>query len=324
MKNIFIFVADALRYDHLPKSIEKEGAVMRTLAPSLHTPVSFSSLITGLSPEKHNVRDFHTQLDPDIETIYERFEDAKSSYYDFENDAIRKNVLSHLPASKEIGELEEPFLQIERAMETHTPYNEMHHGNDLEKVPDGDYTRSFESDKKLREKYQEGVKGVEEHFWDHVQELEERGLREDTLIIFTSDHGELLGDRINLRKRYAHGNPICRQLVQVPTVFLGCEFEEDYMRTIDIVETALGMVGKESLKHDGADIRSEKIREGKVVVDGYATYEDAWTYSRHNWAPKNPLKTRFKILKNDLNLLKKSFNNQEVKRDEEIVKDIDL
>jgi len=72
---------------------------------------------------------------------------------------MRKNVFRNLPSSKEIEEMEEPFIQVERAMETHTPYNQMHHGNKLKTVPDGDYTRSFESDSKLEQKYREGVKG---------------------------------------------------------------------------------------------------------------------------------------------------------------------
>jgi len=171
MKNIFIFVADALRYDHLPESIASQGTVLKTLAPSLHTPVSFPSIITGRSPENHNVRNFNTILNPEYETIFDRFERERSSYYDHEDDAMRKNVFRNLPSSKEIEEMEEPFIQVERAMETHTPYNQMHHGNKLKTVPDGDYTRSFESDSKLEQKYREGVKGVEQHFWSHVKSL---------------------------------------------------------------------------------------------------------------------------------------------------------
>jgi len=89
-KNIFIFVADALRYDHLPESIASQGTVLKTLAPSLHTPVSFPSIITGRrSPENHNVRNFNTILNPEYETIFDRFERERSSYYDHEDETTQ-------------------------------------------------------------------------------------------------------------------------------------------------------------------------------------------------------------------------------------------
>ncbi|MCJ7450363.1 MAG: hypothetical protein MUP58_01340 [Candidatus Nanohaloarchaeota archaeon QJJ-9] len=64
-KNIVVFVSDSLRYDFFPEELaeESESGIIPTLAPSLHTPTSFASLFTGLSPENHNVRGFIEELD---------------------------------------------------------------------------------------------------------------------------------------------------------------------------------------------------------------------------------------------------------------------
>jgi arylsulfatase A-like enzyme len=50
-----------------------------------------------------------------------------------------------------------------------------------------------------------------------VDELRQRGLLENTLVIVTSDHGEHLGDH----QLFFHGNSLYRQSVQVPLVIVG-------------------------------------------------------------------------------------------------------
>ncbi len=50
-----------------------------------------------------------------------------------------------------------------------------------------------------------------------LQELKERGVLDDTLVIVTADHGEHLGDHF----LFFHGGSLYRQLVQVPLVIVG-------------------------------------------------------------------------------------------------------
>jgi len=149
------------------------------------------------------------------------------------------------------------------------------------------------------------------------------GLREDTLIIFTSDHGELLGERINLRKRYAHGNPPIKNLVQVPTVFLGEGFENNFARSIDIVETALKILGMESLNMDGVDLRRSNKRSGKVVIEGYASYNHEWVFKENKWQPKSKIKVRKDILKNDFRIATQKIRNRLASKENDNLKELE-
>lgn len=306
MKNLFIFVADSLRWDYLPGSIEEEGTALRTLAPSLHTPVSFSSLVTAKSPERHNVRGFDDRLKP-YKTVFDRFEHG--TFYDNENDPMRKRVLADTPEKKELEELEEPFVCVERAMESHDPYAEMGHGNELEKIYDN-YFDTLGSVEQVKDAYGKGVEAVEQHFWNHVEKLEELGLREDTLIVFTSDHGEFLGERVNGIQRFSHNHPMARELVEVPTVFLEEDLDADSMRLIDIVETSLGILDKKGLDQQGVDVRNERAERGRVLFDGYTTFDEEWVLQGEKWLPKRNL-TR-SILREDLRIFTKDYLDREL------------
>lgn len=74
--------------------------------------------------------------------------------------------------------------------------------------------------------------------------LDERGLREDTLVIATTDHGEFLGDHQLMFKGPIH----YESLVRVPLIVRGPGFAagavvEEPVGTIDIAPTALGAAG---------------------------------------------------------------------------------
>lgn len=327
-ENIFIFVADTLRYDHVPEDIAEEGNLVRTLAPSLHTPVSFSSLVTGKSPENHNVRGFTDTLNPSFATIFDRFENG--SFYDNPGDPIRTHVLGNAPEAKELEDMEEPFVYIERAMEAHSPYNEIKHGNELDETKGENYIDSFDSDEEIRKKYKEGSKGVAKHFWSHVEKLKELNLYEDTLIIFTSDHGEFLGDRVNAKKRYLHNHPMAKELVEVPTVFLNEDVSANKMRLIDLPETCLRLLDKEGLKNEGDSIlRGETSSEGTALIEGYASFHTEWKYKEDGrWAPKRPLELKKDIFVEDLKIMKNSLldnrNNANNTEKEPITEEIDI
>ena len=59
VKNIVIFIADALRYDYYPKELEDYGFVIKCIAQSIFTPVSLASIATGLNPPRHVSRSSH-------------------------------------------------------------------------------------------------------------------------------------------------------------------------------------------------------------------------------------------------------------------------
>ncbi|MDY6761673.1 MAG: sulfatase-like hydrolase/transferase, partial [Candidatus Nanohaloarchaea archaeon] len=261
MDNIVVLVADALRYDAVPDRVEEEfqSDVIPTLAPSLHTPTSFASLFTARSPENHNVRGFIEDLDPELETGFDRFDNA--SFYDGEDSAINKHIFRS--PGTDLDGMEEPFIWVERLMETHIFYGEMGHDRDFDLDMTGDEYRrkGIRGDFDLREEYRNGVEKLEDHIFHHIDELEQRGLLDDTLVVVTADHGELFGERYLFRRRWEHNYPPLRPLVQVPTAFYNAEVDADCMRLIDVLPTAFSILGKE-LFGDGVDVRDGPVREG--------------------------------------------------------------
>jgi arylsulfatase A-like enzyme len=97
--------------------------------------------------------------------------------------------------------------------------------------------------------------------------LESRGLTEDTLVIFTSDHGELLGDHGLLHK----GPCPYRQLIQVPMLIAGPGVQRARIRALtshlDLKATILELVGLEAGRGDGVSLagllsgRVDKVRD---------------------------------------------------------------
>jgi hypothetical protein len=89
---------------------------------------------------------------------------------------------------------------------------------------------------------------------------------EDTLVIFTSDHGELLGEH----GETLHVAPACPELVYVPTVFIHPKLSEssfqidatsDIIEHVDIVQTALSLLDGVKMRTMGTNIiRHERTR----------------------------------------------------------------
>lgn len=125
--NIVVFVSDALRYDYAVGKFSNHK-VLPTLAPSLHTPTSFASLFSARSPENHAVRDFFDNFETDVENAFDFF--GNTGFWDGHNSSINDNILK--ADTKELSDMEEPFIWMERMMETHLIYGKMGHDRDYE------------------------------------------------------------------------------------------------------------------------------------------------------------------------------------------------
>ena len=55
IKNVVIFVCDALRYDYTPDIISNMGIKAKMIASSNFTAPTFPSIISGLYPFNHNI-----------------------------------------------------------------------------------------------------------------------------------------------------------------------------------------------------------------------------------------------------------------------------
>ena len=201
--NVFIFVSDALRYGYVPQELEEraDSSVIRTLAPSHHSAKSFASLLSGLSPENHGVGHFGDKLEEDH--ILEFF--PNSDLWDHKDSSVR--FMLDLVERQDINEMEEPFIWVERGLETHVPYRDQGHNKQLsEEHSDWRggryYFDNFENDGELRDKYNAAAQDAVDHFQRHVNYLRREDMLEDTLVIFTSDHGDILGERVFGRFRH--------------------------------------------------------------------------------------------------------------------------
>jgi arylsulfatase A-like enzyme len=87
-----------------------------------------------------------------------------------------------------------------------------------------------------------------------VAALEAQGVIDDTLLVFTSDHGELLGDHGLLHK----GPPPYRQLIQVPLLLAGPDVPSVEIRAltshVDLRTTILELAGVKAEGGDGSSL----------------------------------------------------------------------
>lgn len=309
--------------------------MIETLAPSLHTPTSFASILTGISPENHNVRGFMEELDPEIDTCFDFFENA--GFYDGEHSSVRKYIAG--APNREIAELEEPFIYVERMLDTHAPYGKIKHDRDYQTEMSGqEYIKRCRTGEiNLEEEYSAGVGSMETHVKSIVSELKERGIMDETLLIITSDHGEAMGERFLGRRRYDHNYPPMREIAVVPTVFYNYDPGVDAARSIDIVPTALELTGRET-GMDGCNLAETEPERGiNLMHDIKARFETEWVYS-DGWRPtlsssiQIVMNTVLGDLKRDVyrtlgrplkNSVEDYFDEEDVK-DETDIQDIDI
>jgi arylsulfatase A-like enzyme len=109
-----------------------------------------------------------------------------------------------------------------------------------------------------------------------VDELETRGVLENSVIVIASDHGEEFWDHPEFEAKFeshtmkggggAHGHSMFGELLDVPLIFTGRGVSPDrvdrQVRNLDILPTVLGLAGirDRSLKIEGVDLFSKAQR----------------------------------------------------------------
>lgn len=220
VSNVFIYVGDAVRDDYLPPEFRKRGTYIRTIASSIHSPASFASIATGCYPPSHGVSSFSDRLPSDVHCVLDisetdsRFLNSIFAYATEEHGENVDPIHSVLDTDPQAVDspfegLESPFIAMERGPGGHAPYGDF----------TGTVTEYFEArgddQEVIREDYERSIELDLEWFGERVRELAKQDLLEDTLIVYTSDHGELLGEGGTL----GHNDPMRPELVYVPTLF---------------------------------------------------------------------------------------------------------
>jgi len=236
--NVVLFVADAVRFDALPAAIRDLGVTAKSVAASTFTGSSIPSLVTGEYPSTHRVWSFGDSLaaPPAL------FETDRTNSFDFDDEFHLQPEAIGGPARIPLSDLAEPFCYVYHDRGGHLPYDRPFEAYDDMR----EYLEAADGFDELRERYVRSVERCAERFQDLVTTLQERGLLDSTLVIFTSDHGELLGEYGGL---VTHAVPMVPELVEVPVVLAGAGLPRgrDYgglLSGADLTPAALGALGE--------------------------------------------------------------------------------
>jgi arylsulfatase A-like enzyme len=245
MQNILIYVADGLPWHYLPNSIAEQGPCFKTVASSLYSPPSFATLLTGLYPQQHGVHNWKNRLSDEVGRVID-IDGIEGGYIQAGDSRLSETL--RVEKQIKLSDLDPPFVAVERDLTTHYPYTQS---------DNGDYfTKDWEI---IRTEYRKSINRSIKLFEKQLDHLAERGILDETLVIFTSDHGELLGER----GEALHVAPACPELVYVPTVFIHPNLSEqsfcvdpseEVIEHVDITRTAVSLLDDADMDTMGTNI----------------------------------------------------------------------
>jgi hypothetical protein len=258
IENVFIYISDSVRWDIGKRLLNIEGAIpIKTAAHSTFTFSSIPSLLRGVIPQHHGVYSprHRSQFTPDM-SIFELPGFESSLNLNSGQSMLEQSVFPEAESSS-LAEVESPFVAVEHDIGGHAPY-----GTNYESVKEFFNSEATTRDA-LVDYYERAIGSSTERLQSMLDTLEQRDLLDSTLVILTSDHGELLYDYGGLT---AHVRPVTPELVYVPTVLHHSSIDQsslpDFIHHSDLVPTILSQLGFEpSDKINGSDILSQKYTE---------------------------------------------------------------
>lgn len=241
IRNVVLFMSDGLRWDSHPEAVRERGVTYRTVSSSLHTPTSIASMLSGEYLTGHNVRGFTEPFQDETATLFEAFPNRGKSDFagDFNNEIYGFLLERYHPVSLE--DIEEPFCWFMRDPGGHAPYGGF--DDDLgSKLSVDDYLKRYAGDsEQMWADYRRGISDSVDRFKTHVLEtLRKRGIENETLVVFVSDHGQILGEHGHVGESY----PATPEIVYVPVTFIHPSLEtrdaDALFRHVDLPDTIAG------------------------------------------------------------------------------------
>lgn len=261
IENILIFVSDSLRWDFVPERVRDRGVCFKTIAQSTYSPPSFATLSTGLYPPQHGVAGFDKRLAEGVGTTY-HVPGVDGSYYN--EGRMTSDVLYQtfdVYEQNGVADLEPPFWYLERDTTTHAPYE--YNGHFSGTTVDSYFAEHGSGWPQIKDDYRSVIEDSVRLFEKRLAVLERLGELENTLVVFTADHGELFGEHGDM----LHTAPTSPEVVYVPTIFMHPSLSEDsfavdpdteIIEHVDVVTTCLAAIDRrDSLPTEGVDILSE-------------------------------------------------------------------
>ncbi|GIU95675.1 MAG: hypothetical protein KatS3mg012_2132 [Gaiellaceae bacterium] len=293
--NVLVYVSDALRVDHLgcygarflnTRTIDELAAggmrFDQAISAAPWTAPSTTSLVTGLYAHHHGYLHWDATLDPTIETVFRAF---AAHGYEVGSFVFDRNYLfKDLPEANVLGTSEtldgaiawlrakrrQPFLLYFHSWATHMPYDVLHAERQdwlaaKQEVIDGIQSDSASALEALREQYRQAVERQSEVLVASLlEELAALGLRDNTLLVFTSDHGESWGERFADKTDvqgvyHMHGATLYDEIVQLPLVLsapgrLEPAVVRSQVRSVDLVPTLLELADLPARETDGESL----------------------------------------------------------------------
>jgi len=244
IKNIVLFVGDAVRYQSIGDRLINYGPTFKTIAASLHTPASFASMLSGLHVPEHGVISFSHVLPDGITSLVDL--DGWNTYFSPKTGTMHEDMhrIFKMDDSTPISSADEPFIWVVRDPGGHAPYNGYNPETYDQLSETGpEYLNKVAGDSgKIQADYNDAVSSSLDRFENVVDTIRSRGIEEETLIIYTSDHGELLGEYGII----GHNHVAVPELVFVPTTFVHPSLEgglqEQSIRHVDLYPTLLDIL----------------------------------------------------------------------------------
>jgi arylsulfatase A-like enzyme len=120
---------------------------------------------------------------------------------------------------------------------------------------------SFDTLRKAEQGYYGGITAVDKEFARLLETLNENGIADDTIIVYTSDHGEMMGSHGHMAKQMPHEES-CRVpfLVRVPGMKSPGRRSDALFASIDIYPTLCGLAGIPIPKHCSGRDFSDRMR----------------------------------------------------------------
>lgn len=204
------------------------------------------------------------------------FAGPETAVFNYEDEFhLQPQTLRH-PDRKPLTELSSPFVYVYHDRGGHLPYdNPFEDYENMRRFFD-----SYSDATTLKQMYEQSVEDSGRRFVELLDELRDRDQLESTLVVYVSDHGELLGEYGNL---FTHAVPMVPELVEIPIVFAGAGLPsgEEYdalLSGTDVGSTALGALGRSPPRSaDGTDLWNERPTDDRLVRS------EVWKQTRYEY-----------------------------------------
>jgi arylsulfatase A-like enzyme len=292
----------------------------RARAQSSWTKMSMASLMTSLWPRSHGIRRARDGLTESAVTLAEVLRDAGYATYGvqsngwlhqsfgfhqgFDRYVFPRGVSPRFRRPSLWPHADRVYQEAERMIEAHDGARPLFlylHFMDVHEYAAPPEFKVFGADN--RGAYQAAVRWVDESVRRVREKLEAEGYLENTVMVFTSDHGETFGEH----GVHGHARNVLAPVVSVPLVFrfpfpLAAVRVDVQTRSVDIAPTLLEIAGVPIPDHfEGASLlpllRGEAPSENRVsyAALGQPLFSDAsvqfavtdglWTYAQNrDWA----------------------------------------